>query len=165
MPTMVHNRPGRLRLLFLEPKSLTREKTLSRLGFSQLPLVLLGLLTQRQAFDFSRSLACLFCLMRELAIAAAMASLAAFWKQNFQRSAKRISRSLWIQTTGFREARCPGTRKETEAKRATNLQGTFRKRLWKSPSSAKKPPDYSLFVNWDVKLDSSVVSPRDGSKT
>lgn len=73
------NRPGRLLRLFLEPKSLTREKTLSRLGFSQLPLVLLGLLTQRQALDFSRSLACLFCLMRELAIAAAIASLAAVW--------------------------------------------------------------------------------------
>lgn len=72
------NRPGRLLLLLLEPKSLTREKTLSRLGFSQLPLVLLGLLTQRQALDFSRSLACLFCRMRELAIAAAIASLAAF---------------------------------------------------------------------------------------
>lgn len=77
----LHNRPGRLLRLFLEPKSLTREKTFSRLGFSQLPLVLLGLLTQRQALDFSRSLACLFCLMRELAIAAAMASLAALWKK------------------------------------------------------------------------------------
>lgn len=77
----LHNRPGRLLRLFLEPKSLTREKTLSRLGFSQLPLVLLGLLTQRQALVFSRSLACLFCLMRELAIAAAMASLAALWKK------------------------------------------------------------------------------------
>lgn len=73
----LRNRPGRLLRLFLEPKSLTREKTLSRLGFSQFPLVLLGLLTQRQALFFSRSLACLFCLMRELAIAAAMASLAA----------------------------------------------------------------------------------------
>lgn len=73
------NRPGRLLRRFLEPKSLTREKTFSRLGFSQLPLALLGLLTQRQAFDFSRSLACLFCLMRELAIAAAMASLATRW--------------------------------------------------------------------------------------
>ncbi len=77
----LHNRPGRLLRLFLEPKSLTREKTLSRLGFSQLPLALLGLLTQRQALVFSRSLACLFCLMRELAIAAAMASLAALWKK------------------------------------------------------------------------------------
>lgn len=67
--------PGRLRLLFLEPKSLTREKTLSRLGFSHVPLALLGLFTQRQAFDFSRSLACLFCRIRELAIAAAIASL------------------------------------------------------------------------------------------
>lgn len=75
--TALRNRPGRLLRLFLEPKSLTREKTLSRLGFSQFPLVLLGLLTQRQALFFSRSLACLFCLMRELAIAAAMASLAA----------------------------------------------------------------------------------------
>lgn len=73
----LHNRPGRLLRLFLEPNSLTREKTFSRLGFSQLPLFLLGLLTQRQALFFSRSLACLFCLMRELAIAAAIASLAA----------------------------------------------------------------------------------------
>lgn len=73
----LRNRPGRLLRLFLEPNSLTREKTLSRLGFSQFPLALLGLLTQRQALFFSRSLACLFCLMRELAIAAAMASLAA----------------------------------------------------------------------------------------
>lgn len=68
-------RPGRLLLRFLEPKSLTLEKTLSRLGFSHVPLVLFGLLTQRQALDFSRSLACLFCRIRELAIAAAMASL------------------------------------------------------------------------------------------
>lgn len=67
--------PGRLRLLFFEPKSLTREKTLSRLGFSHVPLALLGLFTQRQALDFSRSLACLFCRIRELAIAAAIASL------------------------------------------------------------------------------------------
>lgn len=68
-------RPGRLLLRFLEPNNLTLEKTLSRLGFSHVPLVLFGLLTQRQAFDFSRSLACLFCRIRELAIAAAMASL------------------------------------------------------------------------------------------
>lgn len=73
----VCNRPGRLLRLFLEPKSLTLEKTFSRLGLSEFPLVLLGLLTHRQAFVFSRSLACLFCLMRELAIAAAMASFAA----------------------------------------------------------------------------------------
>lgn len=77
----LHHRPGRLLRLFLEPKSLTLEKTFSRLGFSQPPLALLGLLTQRQALVFSRSLACLFCLMRELAIAAAMASLAARWKK------------------------------------------------------------------------------------
>lgn len=76
-PDKLLNRPGRLLLLFLEPKSLTLENTLSRLGFSQLPLVLLGLLTQRQALVFSRSLACRFCRMRELAIAAAIASLAA----------------------------------------------------------------------------------------
>ncbi len=68
-------RPGRRLLRFLELKSLTLEKTLSRLGFSHGPLVLFGLLTQRQAFDFSRSLASLFCRIRELAIAAAMASL------------------------------------------------------------------------------------------
>lgn len=92
------NRPGRLLRLFLEPKSLTREKTFSRLGFSQLPLVLLGLLTQRQAFDFSRSLACLFCRMRELAIAAAMASLAAFWRKLPE---KRDDHPLRIQKTGF----------------------------------------------------------------
>lgn len=86
-----NNRPGRLLRLFLEPKSLTREKTFSRLGFSQLPLVLLGLLTQRQALDFSRSLACLFCLMRELAIAAAIASLAALWGENFLRNGEDIT--------------------------------------------------------------------------
>lgn len=80
----VRNRPGRLLRLFLEPKSLTREKTFSRLGFSQFPLVLLGLLTQRQAFVFSRSLACLFCLMRELAIAAAMASFAALRREELR---------------------------------------------------------------------------------
>lgn len=89
------NRPGRLLRLFLEPKSLTREKTFSRLGFSQFPLVLLGLLTQRQALVFSRSLACLFCLMRELAIAAAMASLAAVWE-------KLPKKKIWIQKTGSR---------------------------------------------------------------
>lgn len=89
----LRNRPGRLLRLFLEPKSLTREKTLSRLGFSQFPLVLLGLLTQRQALFFSRSLACLFCLMRELAIAAAMASLAARSETSADKK-KRIS-LLW----------------------------------------------------------------------
>lgn len=68
-------RPGRLLLRFLEPKSLTLEKTLIRLGFSHVPLVLFGLLTQRQTLDFSRSLACLFCRISELAIAAAIASL------------------------------------------------------------------------------------------
>lgn len=72
-----HNiRPGRLLLRFFEPKSLTRENKLSLLGFSQFPMLLLGLLAQRLAFAFSRSLACLFCRMRELAIAAAVASLA-----------------------------------------------------------------------------------------
>lgn len=75
--------PGRLILFrFLEPKSLTRENTFSLLGFSQGPLSpalqIFGLLAQRQAFAFSRSLACLFCRMRELAIAAAIASLAAW---------------------------------------------------------------------------------------
>lgn len=72
-----HNiRPGRLLLRFFEPKSLTRENKLSLLGFSQFPMLLLGLLAQRLALAFSRSLACLFCRMRELAIAAAVASLA-----------------------------------------------------------------------------------------
>lgn len=72
--------PGRLILFrFLEPKSLTRENTFSLLGFSQGPLSpalqIFGLLAQRQAFAFSRSRS-LFCRMRELAIAAAIASLA-----------------------------------------------------------------------------------------
>jgi len=72
-----HNiRPGRLLLRFFEPKSLTRENKLSLLGFSQFPMLLLGLLAHRLALAFSRSLACLFCRMRELAIAAAVASLA-----------------------------------------------------------------------------------------
>lgn len=76
-------RPGRLLFRFFEPNSLTREKTLSLLGFSQLlPMLLLGLLAQRPAFAFSRSLACLFCRMRELAIAAAVASLAVRWWQH-----------------------------------------------------------------------------------
>lgn len=69
-------RPGRLLLRFFEPKSLTRENKLSLLGFSQFPMLLLGLLAQRPALAFSRSLACLFCRMRLLAIAAAVASLA-----------------------------------------------------------------------------------------
>lgn len=43
---------------------------------SQLPLLLLGLLTHLQALDFSRSLACLFWRIRELAMAAAMAATA-----------------------------------------------------------------------------------------
>ncbi|GAA6087659.1 uncharacterized [Tachysurus ichikawai] len=78
--------PGLLLFLFLEPKSLTREKRFSRLGFSQVPVLRVGL--QRAAFalsfsfsfslsrSLSLSLACLFCRMRELAIAAAVASLA-----------------------------------------------------------------------------------------
>lgn len=90
----LRNRPGRLLRLFLEPKSLTREKTFSRLGFSQFPLALLGLLTQRQAFVFSRSLACLFCLMRELAIAAAMASLAALREKTSEE--KYLNPENWI---------------------------------------------------------------------
>lgn len=67
--------PGRLLRLFLEPKSLTLEKTFN-LFLSQLPLLLLGLLTHLQALDFSRSLACLFWRIRELAMAAAMAATA-----------------------------------------------------------------------------------------
>lgn len=51
--------PGLLLRLFLEPKSLTREKTFN-LFLSQLVLPLLGLLTHLQALDFSRSRACLF---------------------------------------------------------------------------------------------------------
>lgn len=97
----LRNRPGRLLRLFLEPKSLTREKTLSRLGLSQFPLVLLGLLTQRQALFFSRSLACLFCLMRELAIAAAMASLAALCQKLPQTNPTWVlwvAKSNWIQS-------------------------------------------------------------------
>lgn len=97
-----HDRPGRLLRLLLEPKSLTREKTLSLLGFSQLPLVLFGLLTQRQALFFSRSLACLFCRMRELAIAAAMASLAA--RLGDTRPKKRDSQSPLSDPRGI----CPG---------------------------------------------------------
>ena len=66
-------RPGG-RLLFrffLDPNSLTRENTLSLLGFSLVPLLLLGLPLPRHAFAFSRSLACRFWRIRELAIAAA----------------------------------------------------------------------------------------------
>lgn len=72
-----HNpcQPGRLLRLFLEPKSLTLENTFN-LFLSQLPLLLLGLLTHLQALDFSRSLACLFWRIRELAMAAAMAATA-----------------------------------------------------------------------------------------
>lgn len=66
-------RPGLLLRLFLEPKSLTREKTFN-LFLSQLVLPLLGLLTHLQALDFSRSRACLFCRISELAIAAAIAT-------------------------------------------------------------------------------------------
>lgn len=66
-------RPGLLLRLFLELKSLTREKTFN-LFLSQLVLPLLGLLTHLQALDFSRSRACLFCRISELAIAAAMAT-------------------------------------------------------------------------------------------
>lgn len=67
--------PGRRLRLFLEPKSLTLENTFN-LFLSQLPLLLLGLLTHLQALDFSRSLACLFWRIRELAMAAAMAATA-----------------------------------------------------------------------------------------
>lgn len=66
-------RPGG-RLLFrffLEPKSLTRENTFSLLGLSLAPLLLLGLPLPRHAFAFSRSRACRFWRMRELAMAAA----------------------------------------------------------------------------------------------
>lgn len=72
-----HNscQPGRRLRLFLEPKSLTLENTFN-LFLSQLPLLLLGLLTHLQALDFSRSLACLFWRIRELAMAAAMAATA-----------------------------------------------------------------------------------------
>lgn len=66
-------RPGG-RLLFrffLDPNNLTRENTFSLLGFSFAPLLLLGLLLPRQAFAFSRSRACRFWRIRELAIAAA----------------------------------------------------------------------------------------------
>lgn len=55
-------RPGG-RLLFrffLDPNNLTRENTFSLLGFSFVPLLLLGLPLPRQAFAFSRSLACRF---------------------------------------------------------------------------------------------------------
>jgi len=55
--------------VFLDPNNLTREKTFSLLGFSLVPLVLIGLLLPRQAFAFSR--ACRFWRIRELAIAAA----------------------------------------------------------------------------------------------
>lgn len=72
-PTKSPFRPGLLLRLFLEPKSLTREKTFN-LFLSQLVLPLLGLLTHLQALDFSRSRACLFCRIRELAIAAAIAT-------------------------------------------------------------------------------------------
>lgn len=75
MDDISESAPGRLLLRFLLPKSLTREKTLSLLGFSHGLLALLGLLVHRQTFDFSRSLACLFWRMRELAIAAAIATL------------------------------------------------------------------------------------------
>ncbi len=74
---ITHNiRPGRLLLRFFEPKSLMRENKLSLLGFSQFPKFLLGLVAQRLALAFSRSFTCLLCRMRELAIAAAVASLA-----------------------------------------------------------------------------------------
>lgn len=66
-------RPGG-RLLFrffLDPNSLTLENTFSLLGFSLVPLLLLGLPLPRQAFAFSRSRACRFWRIRELAIAAA----------------------------------------------------------------------------------------------
>lgn len=72
-PTQSPFRPGLLLRRFLDPKSLTREKTFN-LFLSQLVLPLLGLLTHLQALDFSRSRACLFCRIRELAIAAAMAT-------------------------------------------------------------------------------------------
>lgn len=95
----LRNTPGRLLRLFFEPNNLTREKTFSRLGFSQFPLALLGLLTQRQALVFSRSLACLFCLMRELAIAAAMASLAAHWgKTSGEKFSPPLNPENWIPT-------------------------------------------------------------------
>ena len=73
------SRPGG-RLLFrfvFEPNNLTRENTFSLLGFSAVPLLLLGLPAAWLAIAFLRSLACLLCRMRELAIAAAIASLAA----------------------------------------------------------------------------------------
>lgn len=73
VPTPPPHRPGG-RLLFrffLEPNNLTRENTFSLLGFSFAPLLLLGLPLPRHAFAFSRSLACRFWRIRELAIAAA----------------------------------------------------------------------------------------------
>lgn len=67
-----HRPGGRLLFrFFLEPNNLTRENTFSLLGFSFAPLLLLGLPLPRHAFAFSRSLACRFWRIRELAIAAA----------------------------------------------------------------------------------------------
>lgn len=71
-PLSTHRPGGRLLFrFFLEPNNLTREKTLSLLDFSFAPLLLLGLPLPRQAFAFSRSLACRFWRIRELAMAAA----------------------------------------------------------------------------------------------
>lgn len=72
-PPLLSLTPGG-RLLFrffLDPNSLTRENTFSLLGFSLVPLLLLGLPVPRHAFAFSRSRACRFWRIRELAIAAA----------------------------------------------------------------------------------------------
>lgn len=78
-----HGPGGRLLFrFFLEPNSLTRENTLSLPGFSLAPLLLLGLLLPRPAFAFSRSRACRFWRIRELAMAAARDMLpAADWNK------------------------------------------------------------------------------------
>lgn len=71
-PTPPHRPGGRLLFrFFLDPNNLTRENTFILLGFSLAPLLLLGLLLPRQAFAFSRSRACRFWRIRELAMAAA----------------------------------------------------------------------------------------------
>lgn len=87
---------GRLLFLFfLDPNNLTRENTFSLLGFSLAPLLLLGLLLPRQAFAFSRSLACRFWRIRELAIAAARDMLLnpAAWSEAVRPGWKKCSRT------------------------------------------------------------------------
>lgn len=132
-----HNpcQPGRLLRLFLEPKSLTLENTFN-LFLSQLPLLLLGLLTHLQALDFSRSLACLFWRIRELAMAAAMAATAPALGPAQARGGRRPAAASMLlgRPQGRGAAGQPG---QGRARRSARQPRTRRRDEHRSPGAAR----------------------------